>query len=349
MGNVMRPNYYELPSSLLESRKPPWKAFAASLSLQSLAVLLLLGVPLLFPETIEPLRNYRLTLLVPVPELPPPPKPRPRPAEPAEVVRAESRRPASEPSSVQRRILAPKFTSPIARPKVKPLTVEIAEAPLVVAVNRALDPRLLSGSSATPTLRRPRPEVQTGGFGDPHGVPASAYTGGTPNLAPLGSFDLPPGPGSGNGTGGARGQRGVVASAGFGRGVAVGASGASSGQGTVQTGAFGDQPPVATSRTPTPRRSEPEGKLEPVEILVKPRPAYTDAARAAKVEGEVLVEVLFTAAGEVVVQRIIRGLGYGLDESALAAARNIKFRPARRGGQPVDVVGVVHIIFRLAE
>ncbi|MCL6481908.1 MAG: energy transducer TonB [Firmicutes bacterium] len=343
----MRPNYYELPSSLLESRKPPWKVFAASLSLQSLAVLLLLGVPLLFPETIEPLRNYRLTLLVPVPELPPP-KPRPRPVTPAEMARAESWRPAIEPP-VERRILAPKFTSPIARPKVKPLTVENAEAPQLAAVSQALDPRLLSGSSATPTLRRPRPEVQTGGFGDPHGVPASAYTGGTPNIAPLGSFDLPPGPGYGNGTGGARGQRGVVASAGFGRGVAVGGSGAGSGAGTVQTGAFGDQPPVAASSAPTPRRSEPEGKLEPVEILVKPRPAYTDAARAAKIEGEVLVEVLFTAAGEVVVQRIIRGLGYGLDESALAAARNIKFRPARRGGQPVDVVGVVHIIFRLAE
>jgi TonB family protein len=344
----MRPNYYELPSSLLESRKLPWKAFAASLSLQSLAVLLLLGVPLLFPETIEPLRNYRLTLLVPVPELPPPPKPRPRPVEPAAVVRAESRRPAIEPS-VERRILAPKFTSPIGRPKAKPLTVENTEAPQLAAVSRALDPRLLSGSSATPTLQRPRPEVQTGGFGDPHGVPASAYTGGTPNIAPLGSFDLPLGPGYGNGTGGARGQRGVVASAGFGRGVAVGGSGAGSGPGTVQTGAFGDQPPVAAGRAPAPRRSEPEGKLEPVEILVKPRPAYTDAARAAKVEGEVLVEVLFTAAGEVVVQRIIQGLGYGLDESALAAARNIKFRPARRSGQPVDVVGVVHIIFRLAE
>ncbi len=344
----MRPNYYELPSSLLESGRPPWRAFAASLFLQSLAVLLLLGVPLLFPDTIEPLRNYRLTLLLPVPELPPPPKPRPRPVAPVEMARAETPQPVVE-TPVERRILAPKFTSPIARPKAKPLAVENAEAPQVAAAIKALDPRLLTGSSATPTLRRPRPEVQTGGFGDPHGVPASAYTGGTPNIATLGSFDLPPGPGLGNGTGGARGQRGVVASAGFGRGVAVGSAGSGSGQGTVQTGAFGDQPPVAASSAPKPRRLEPEGKLEPVEILVKPRPAYTDAARAAKVEGEVLVEVLFTASGEVVVQRIIRGLGYGLDESALAAARNIKFRPARRGGQPVDVVGVVHIIFQLAE
>jgi TonB family protein len=344
----MSSNYHHLPSSLLESRQPPWKALTASVALQSLAVVLLLGLPLLFPDSIEPLRNYRLTLLLPASEVPPPKlKPRPRPAEPVARARAEAPQPTAE-ISAERKILAPKFTTPIVQPKARPVRVENAEAPQIAAVTKALDPRLLTGSSATPTLRRPRAEVQTGGFGDPRGVPASAYTGGTPNIAQLGSFDLPAGPGYGNGTGGASGERGVVASAGFGRGIAVGGNGSGSSGGTVQTGAFGDQPPVATAQ-PKPKRSEPEGRLEPVEILAKPRPAYTDAARAAKVEGEVLVEVLFTASGEVVVRRVIRGLGYGLDDSALAAARQIRFRPARRGGQPVDTVGIVHITFQLAE
>ncbi len=345
----MSANYHHLPSSLLENRQPPWKAFTASVTLQSLAVLLLLGLPLLFPDSIEPLRNYRLTLLLPVSEVPPPPnlKPKPQPAEPVAVAKVEPPEPAVE-APVERKILAPKFTSPVVRPKEKPVRVKNLEAPQIAAASKALDPRLLTGSSATPTLRRPRAEVQTGGFGDPRGVPASAYTGGTPNVAQLGSFDLPTGPGYGNGTGGARGERGVVASAGFGRGVAIGGNASGSNGGTVQTGAFGEQPPLATA-PPKPKRPEPEGRLEPVEILAKPRPAYTDAARAAKVEGEVLVEVLFTASGEVVVRRIIRGLGYGLDDSALAAARQIRFRPARRGGQPIDTVGIVHITFQLAE
>lgn len=344
----MSANYHHLPSSLLESHRPPWKALTASVALQSLTVMLLLGLPLLFPDSIEPLRNYRLTLLLPASEVPPPPKvrPKPQPAEPEELARAEAPPAAEMPA--ERKVLAPKFATPIAQPKAKPVRVENSEAPQIAAVTKALDPRLLTGSSATPTLRRPRAEVQTGGFGDPHGVPASAYTGGTPNIAQMGSFDLPAGPGYGNGTGGASGERGVVASAGFGRGIAIGGNGSGSGGGMVQTGAFGDQPPVAAAQ-PKPKRSEPEGRLEPVEILAKPRPAYTEAARAAKVEGEVLVEVLFTASGEVVVRRVIRGLGYGLDDTALAAARQIRFRPARRDGQPIDTVGIVHITFQLAE
>jgi outer membrane biosynthesis protein TonB len=44
----------------------------------------------------------------------------------------------------------------------------------------------------------------------------------------------------------------------------------------------------------------------------------------------------------------VRGLGYGLDEAAQDAARQIKFKPARQDGQPVDFAGIVHITFELA-
>ena len=65
-------------------------------------------------------------------------------------------------------------------------------------------------------------KVQTGGFGDPNGVPANPNsTGkGTGNIAAVGSFDFPAGPGYGNGTGGARGARGVIAGTSFGNVVA---------------------------------------------------------------------------------------------------------------------------------
>ena len=86
----------------------------------------------------------------------------------------------------------------------------------------------------------------------------------------------------------------------------------------------------------------------PVEILSKPKPAYTEEARLLKIEGEVSIEILFSASGQVRVLKLVRGLGHGLDESAIAAAEAIRFRPAERAGVPVDSTAVVHIAFQLA-
>lgn len=66
------------------------------------------------------------------------------------------------------------------------------------------------------------------------------------------------------------------------------------------------------------------------------------------IEGEVLIEVLFSASGQARVSRVLRGLGHGLDEQAVDAAERIRFRPAMRGGAPVDSSAVVHIVFQLA-
>jgi TonB family protein len=48
------------------------------------------------------------------------------------------------------------------------------------------------------------------------------------------------------------------------------------------------------------------------------------------------------------VNHVISGLGHGLDESATRAAQQIKFKPAKRDGQPVDFPARVRIEFRLA-
>src|SRR5437899_13036903 len=71
-----------------------------------------------------------------------------------------------------------------------------------------------------PTTTEPAAAIQTGGFGDPNGVPAKENRGGAVNIGQAGSFDLPAGSGHGNGVGGA--TPGVVASAGLGKGVAIG-------------------------------------------------------------------------------------------------------------------------------
>jgi TonB family protein len=111
-------------------------------------------------------------------------------------------------------------------------------------------------------------------------------------------------------------------------------------------GGFGD----ATAAAPGPinRVTAPASPLTSVEILFKPRPAYTDEARRLQIQGEVLLQIFFLASGEVRIDRVVRGLGHGLDESASAAARGIRFRPARRDGTPVDFEATVHIVFELA-
>jgi TonB family protein len=89
-------------------------------------------------------------------------------------------------------------------------------------------------------------------------------------------------------------------------------------------------------------------KTLPVEITFKPRPVYTDEGRQLKIEGEVLLEVVFSANGQIRVVRVVRGLGHGLDESAVRAAEKIQFKPALRDGQPADSQAVLHIEFQLA-
>lgn len=86
----------------------------------------------------------------------------------------------------------------------------------------------------------------------------------------------------------------------------------------------------------------------PVQIISKPNPVYTEEARQLKLEGEVLLEIMFGANGQLHVNRVVRGMGHGLDESAVSAANKMRFRPAMRYGQPIDSTAIVHVIFQLA-
>jgi TonB family protein len=205
-----------------------------------------------------------------------------------------------------------------------------------------------TGSSATPTMAAAPQKVQTGGFGDPNGVPASDNHGRPVTIAQAGSFDLPSGPGYGNGTGGSHGARGVVASTGFGSGVATGNSSGpvSASRAEVRQGSFGDTDVVTAQ--PKAKAAEPVVKTLPAEITFKPRPVYTDEGRHLKIEGEVLLEVVFSATGQIRIVRVVRGLGHGLDESAVHAAEQIQFKPALRDGHPTDSEAVLHIVFQLA-
>jgi len=115
-----------------------------------------------------------------------------------------------------------------------------------------------------------------------------------------------------------------------------------------QVRAGGFQSAVATAAPKATGQAAEPGNESPVAILDKPRPSYTEEARQLKIEGEVLLEVLFAASGKAHVVRVIRGLGHGLDASAVRSAEAIRFRPAMRGGAPVDATAVARITFQLA-
>jgi TonB family protein len=238
--------------------------------------------------------------------------------------------------------------------EVKPVEVKSAKfdlAPAAVPIPKQpkiVRTGLIEGSSAPATLKMPAQKVQTGGFGDPNGVAGSSKSDAKLTIARVGGFDLPGGSSKGNGTGGTRGVTGTVASAGFGNGVATGTGGPGNrGNGGIRTGNFGDATAVAASNGP--RRGAEDNAHTAVEIISKPNPIYTAEARRRHVEGDVLLEVQFTADGQIRVRRVVRGLGFGLDDAAVQAAERIRFKPAQRDGRSLDTTAMLHITFQLAE
>jgi periplasmic protein TonB len=72
-------------------------------------------------------------------------------------------------------------------------------------------------------------------------------------------------------------------------------------------------------------------------LLKEIRAAYPEAARTAKIEGPVVMDVLIDTNGNVVDVKVISGLGFGLDEAAAEAMKLFKFEPARVQDQKVAV------------
>ena len=342
----------QLTLGLLPEPRTRWGRFVLSYGVQSVLLAFFVIVGIMHPDVLEPREHdYHFVSLVstppPIPQAPAPvkhfPVPIPKITEPV-TPRPEAMRVPAELVRPKKPVLdeqAPKVTLAATKellPDVKPM---IPRQPVKTNV-------FSTGSSATPTMAAAPQKVQTGGFGDPNGVPASDNHGHPVTIAQSGSYDMPYGPGYGNGTGGSHGARGVVASTGFGSGVATGnSSGTVSGsRGAVRQGGFGDADVVTAQ--PKTKSAEPVVKTLPAEITFKPRPVYTDEGRQLKIEGEVLLDVVFSATGQIRIVKVVHGLGHGLDESAVRAAEKIQFKPALRDGHPADFEAVLHIIFQLA-
>jgi TonB family protein len=79
-----------------------------------------------------------------------------------------------------------------------------------------------------------------------------------------------------------------------------------------------------------------------------PYPPYTKEAKAAKIQGTVLIEGIIGLDGRITSMRLLKGMGYGLDESALKTLKKWKCNPAvGPNGKPVPVIVPFEINFRL--
>jgi TonB family protein len=338
---------------ILPERKMDRRALAASYSLLIFLVIVMINIGWIWPDHLDIRRSYHVTELIPLPSLQPQPleiKTPPRTLQAKLLPKVPVF--ATPQLTVPREIRAPRPQPPdVAPPKIE---VNSFTPSVVKQVTGGARPTLIIhtgefGSSATPTVNAPIQRVQTGGFGDPDGLKGEGKPNAHLMAASTGSFDLPPGTGNGNGAGGAKGIKGTVASAGFGNGIAQPGQGdgRSNGRGaTVQTAGFATQ--QFNQSAARPQQAETGPATTPVEIISKPNPVYTEEARQLRLQGEVLLEVSFGANGQLHVNRVVRGLGHGLDEAAVSAANRMRFKPAQHDNQPVDSTAIVHVVFQLA-
>jgi periplasmic protein TonB len=88
------------------------------------------------------------------------------------------------------------------------------------------------------------------------------------------------------------------------------------------------------------------GGVKPPRAVVHPSAEFSDEARKNGTTGTVLLTVVVTSKGDVTQIRISKSLGSGLDEKAIEAVRQWKFKPATKDGQPVSVQVSMEMAFR---
>jgi TonB family protein len=190
----------------------------------------------------------------------------------------------------------------------------------------ALTPQIIPPNPEPPKIKNPTLVVASTIYGDPKALP--------PMKGPIGDpTGVPAPPSSGPGTGAGIG-RGAGTGVGGGEGGGLGPGrGGNVGGGDMGLGGGGGIQPMSASLRPT--------------ILYKEKAKYTEEARQNKVQGTVVLNVVFTADGRVTSIRVVRGLPDGLTEKAIEAAQKIRFNPAVKNGAPVSVRGNLEFTFNL--
>jgi protein TonB len=89
------------------------------------------------------------------------------------------------------------------------------------------------------------------------------------------------------------------------------------------------------------------GGVSAPQVIYQVEPEFSEEARKAKVAGNVLVNLWVDTNGNPSHVRVIRGVGMGLDEKAIEAVRQYKFRPAMENGKPVLVELNIEVNFQI--
>jgi protein TonB len=87
--------------------------------------------------------------------------------------------------------------------------------------------------------------------------------------------------------------------------------------------------------------------IDPPRLVREIKADYTEEARQRGVTGDVLLEIVVRRDGSVSKVKLLKGLGWGLNERAIQAVSQWRFAPAQRLGAPVDVVVEVAVEFKL--
>jgi TonB family protein len=297
--------------------------------------------------------KYEETVLI-LPTTPPPP-PKVKLPEPPKIT-------PPEPPKVEVKLETPKINMPKPEPKPEPKPVEM-EAKVNLPVAKAAKPAVVLAPQPKAALTAAMPAQNNLAKASTAPVHLGETFGVTPNPNATRPATVAA---IGNPYGGMQGPavapHGVVGSTGIGDGVKSGSNagmvgkvasaGLPGGTGTASTGVTGK---VASAGVPTAiassapvKQSTAAPAMTSIEVLSKPPVQYTSEARQLRIEGDVVLRVTFTAAGQVVVEGVTRGLGHGLDEEARRVAQQIRFRPATRNGQAVDSTTTIRITFQLA-
>src|SRR6516165_1727708 len=291
---------------------------------------------LIFPTTPPPEVKVKTP---PPPKLPPPPKP------------------------VEVKLEAPKIDLPKPEPKqaLKPIEMEaklntpqMKEAkPAIVLAPQPKAALTAAMPAQSNTVKASTAPVH---LGDTFGVTPNPTASRPAQVAAIG-----------NPYGGMQGPavapHGVVGSTGIGNGLKAGSNAGTVGKvaqagipgGTGTTSGYAPTGKVGAAAIPTqmaavPATQEPPRQVQStnLEVISKPPVQYTAEARQLRVQGDVILRVTFTASGQVLIQGVVRGLGHGLDEEARRLAEHIRFRPATRNGQAIDLTTNITITFQLA-
>jgi len=328
------------------SRPPRWNRFALGVAIDIAVMGLLLAVnpPFTHVTLRDPVASSQHVMLVAplsataVSEL--------APVHPL-VTRLEKPKVVSHPNVARIQVPQPNVEPPKVEAPLVPKLAESTTVPKKPAqeIKKDLFATAVSNSATT---HEPLRHVQTGGFGDQSSVTDRGDPKrNTVTVTSLGSFDAPSGTGNGNGTAGSSGIRGTVRATAFGDAASYSAATEHNSGHLSAASGFGDA--VRQGGHPAVQRVQDNPDLSPVQIVYKPLPAYTPEARRQRIEGEVVLDVVFNASGSLQIRRVVKGLGYGLDDMAVAAAQRIQFRPARRDGQSYDCAALVHMVFEITK